>query len=400
MRAANLPRWDWLLLPAIGLATMLLVVECVSFVAGRMFGAAPTTLQQCLIMNDRSTGTRAIPNTTCSDKVPESELVDYSFNNCGHRSAIDCGPKLPGVYRIVAVGSSYGFGAYVRSEQSFVSLLSAELSQRTGRRIEVYNENMLAGWPRSAGLRMDDVFAMQPDMILWTFTPFDLQAASAVLPSDLGLAGALPDAVVQKGFFAKTWYRITFSFATHSVPNAIAELVAYLWRIAVQTCSTSSTAVLLQHIVHASQRDYVDAYLRGPDYEVGFLRVDPSAAWRTNLKSFDSDADLIVGRARAEGVPLVAALLPNRAQAAMISMRVWPKGFDPYQVVDQLRSIIVGHGGTYVNILPDFLGIPNPERGYLPVDGHPNAQGHAMFSELLAKELTNGAVPAVKAAGK
>lgn len=395
-----MPRRDWLLLPSLGLVTMFLVIESVSFVANRMFGETPTTLRQCLIMNDRSTGTRAIPNTTCSDKVPESELVNYSFNGCGHRAGMNCGPKLPGVFRIVAMGSSFGFGTYVRDEQTFAALLPAELSRKTGRRIEVYNESMLGGWPRSAALRMDEVFAAQPDMILWTFTPFDLQAASAVLPSDLGLAGALPDAIIQGGIVARTWYRVRVSFATHSIPDAIAELLGYLLRIAVQTWSTSSTGVLLQHIVQATEREYVDAYLRGPDREVGFLRVDPSAEWRTNLQSFDSDADLIEGRARAEGVPLVAVLLPSRAQAAMISMHVWPKGFDPYYVVDQLRSIIVGHGGTYVDILPDFRGIPNPERGYLPVDGHPNAQGHAMLSELLARALTNGTVPALKPAGK
>jgi hypothetical protein len=358
-----------------------------------MFGETLTTLKPCLRLSDHSTVIRAIPNTTCSDKIPESELVDYSFNSCGHRAAIECGPKLPGIYRIVVVGSSFGFGVYVRNEQSFASLLQAELSQGTGRRIEVYNESMLGGWPRSVALRMDEVFTAKPDMILWALTPGDLLATPAMLPSDFD--GPLPDTVVQSGFFAKRWYRVRAAFVNHSVPDAIAGL----WRFAVSKWRTSSTAVLLQHIVLASRRQYVDAYLRGPDSEVGFLRISPSAEWRNNMKAFDYNAAVIEGRARAEGVPLVAALLPTRAQASMISMGVWPKGFDPFHVVHELRAIIVRHGGTYVDILPDFRGIRNPEQGYMQVDGHPNAQGHAMLSQLLAKVLTNGAIPDLEAAG-
>jgi hypothetical protein len=394
MKEAKLPRRDWILLPAVGLVTMLLVVESSSFVAGRIFGATATTPWQCLVLDDRSTGTRAIPNSTCWDKTYESELVEYSFNSCGHRAGVECGPKLPGVYRIVAVGSSFGFGEHVRNGQSFASLLPAELSRKTGRRIEVYNENMFGGWPRSVGLRMDEVFAAKPDMILWTFTIFDLMLASVVLPSDR--AGHLKDDIDEPGFFARKWYRVKASFATHPVPDAIADL----WSIAVRWSRPSPTGVLLRHIVHESRREYVDDYLRGPDSEVGVLRVNLSTEWRNNLKSFDSDAGLIGERARAEGVPLVAALLPSRAQAAMISMGDWPKGFDPYHVVAQLRAIIAAHGGTYVDILPDVRAIPDAERGYLLVDGHPNPQGHAMLAELLAGELTNGAVGSLKAAGK
>ena len=56
-------------------------------------------------------------------------------------------------------------------------------------------------------------------------------------------------------------------------------------------------------------------------------------------------------------MPLVAALLPQRAQAAMISRSRWPAGFDPYKLDNELRSMVVSHGGTYVDILPDFRNI-------------------------------------------
>jgi hypothetical protein len=391
----KLPRRDWFLLPMLSLITICLVIVSVMTIANRRFHVPISTLAGCFIMNDRSTGIRAIPNTTCSEQLPESELVEYTFNSCGHRAGVECGQKPPGNYRIVALGSSFSYGAHVEREQSFAALLPAELSRQTGRQIEIYNESMFGGWPRSVALHLHEAFGAEPDMILWTFTPSDIQFASLVLWSDVDPV-TLPDSVIKAGFLARTWYRVKVSFTANSVQGAI----AYLWNYESKVFRSSLTGVFLQNVLYASQRRYVSSYLNGPDSEVGFLRAKPSAEWRSNLEEFERNAAEIEARAKAEGVPLVAALLPNRAQTAMISMGVWPEGFDPYHLADDLRSIITRHGATYVDILPDFRSIPNPERGYLPVDGHPDAQGHAMLSAVLAKELTSGAVPALRAANK
>jgi hypothetical protein len=99
----------------------------------------------------------------------------------------------------------------------------------------------------------------------------------------------------------------------------------------------------------------------------------------------------------AAGVPLVVTLVPNRAQAAMISMGEWPAGYDPYKLDNELRSIIEKQGGTYIDILPDYRTIASPEQGYFTVDGHPNADGHALIARFLARELTSGAIPTLKA---
>jgi len=94
----------------------------------------------------------------------------------------------------------------------------------------------------------------------------------------------------------------------------------------------------------------------------------------------------------------VVVYLPRGQQAAMISMNDWPQDYDPFKLDDELRSIIEHHGGIYLDILPDFRTIPHPERGFYRVEGHPNAQGHALISNLLAKELTGGAVPELRVA--
>jgi len=102
-------------------------------------------------------------------------------------------------------------------------------------------------------------------------------------------------------------------------------------------------------------------------------------------------------RAKVAGVPLVIAHAPDRVRAAMISSGEWPAGYDPYNLDRELRSIVESHGGTYIDILPGFRTVPNAEQYYFPVDGHPDSQGHAIISELLARELTKGIAPALKA---
>jgi len=157
------------------------------------------------------------------------------------------------------------------------------------------------------------------------------------------------------------------------------------------------TALLVRHFLFESQSRYVKSFLMGGG-GTEFLRARPDAEWRGDLMHFDSLAAGMQRQAVAAGVPFVAVLVPNRAQAAMISMGEWPRGDDPYTVGDQLRDIVTSHGGTYIDILPYFRNIPNPERYYFPVDGHPDANGQALIANLLAKELTGGAVPALKAA--
>ena len=103
-------------------------------------------------------------------------------------------------------------------------------------------------------------------------------------------------------------------------------------------------------------------------------------------------------KAETADVPLAVVLVPNRAQAAMISMGEWPAGYDPYQLDNEVRAIVTNHGGMYAGILPNFRKIPNPEKGYFSFDGHLNAKGYAMIAEMMAEKLTGGAIPALKAA--
>jgi hypothetical protein len=380
---ANLPRRDWILLPLISLLTIGILACSTELIARRVFSGSTTLMKNCMVMDDPSTGPRAIPNTVCWEKIPESQLVEYRFNGCGHRAGMECQPKQPGTYRIVMTGSSLALGEGVQREQTFAALLPAELSQETGRNVELYNESMGWGFPHSVRLRFNEVLAAKPDMILWILTPGDIEGASLVVysssaESNLQSSLTLPE---------RAWLHMKSAFTSESFEAAASELF-----------NRTRTALLLRHFLYQSQSQYVTAYQMVSDEEGGFLKASPSASWREHLKQFDGDAADMEGRAKAAGVPFVAVLVPIRAQVTMISMDKWPTKYDPFGLDNQLRSIITRHGGIYLDILPDYRDIPNADKGYFPVDTHPNAEGHKAIAELLARALTGGAVPALRVA--
>ena len=357
----KLPPRDWILLPILGLLTICVMAVFTESIARRIFPEPKSSMRNCLVENDSSTGVRGIPNSACSEESYESGPVEYRFNGCGHRAGMECGPKPPGAFRIVMVGTSTAFGTHLPREKTIAALLPADLSQRTGRNIELYNEALTWETPRAIALRFNAILAAKPDMILWIVTPWDIKNAPAL-----------------------------FSAPSASRPEG---LLANLRKQA----KDSGTIILLEHFLYRSASSYVRLYLKGAG-DPEFLGATLSADWQQHLRDYDTYAANIEGRASAAGILLVVVLVPERAKSAMISMGEWPASYNPYELDNELRPIATRHGGTYIDILPDFRSIPNPERYYFPVDGHPNADGHRIISGLLANALTGGAVPALRVA--
>jgi hypothetical protein len=377
----KLPRRDWILLPLLSLLTICLMLGSTELIARSMLTRSSTVGEDCMVLHDPSTGPRGIPNCVCWEKIPEGKPTEYRFNSSGFRDDFDFGPKSPGVYRIVAIGTSDVGGFRVPEKQTFGSLLPAELSRRTGRKIELYNEGLPWRSPDMIALHFNDALAAHPDLILWVLSPMDIEKTSW---------DVAPDVARSFNLRARVWYHIRSAFAAGSFSASIAEIFSH-----------TRTATLLKDLLYESQSQYVKSSLIGADYNTGFLKSKPSAEWEGQLEAFSSSAAKIEKQAKEAGIPVVAVLLPDRTQAAMISMMgEWPKGFTPYKLDDELRSIIVSHGGTYIDILPDFRTIPDPQLGYYAIDGHPNPRGHAMITRFLTKALTDGSVPALSAAAR
>jgi hypothetical protein len=393
MKEAKLPRRDWILLPLISLLTIASFAGATEMIARLMFSHSATSLYDCLVLSDPTTGTRGIPGCTCWEKIEENQPVEYRLNSSGYRAGMEFGPKSADTYRIVMVGSSFAMGYRVEREKTFGALLPPELSQRAGRKTELYNEAMggSGGSPRSVSLRFNDALGAKPDMILWIITPWDIAHVSTIMPDKV-----MP--VSHAVAMGTTKRLIAEALAKKSVPEVMRALSDVPLNVLRNRWEATRSSFLLQHFLNEGPSQYLKSYLMQPDSSSGFLRAEPSAQWQSWLRQTDVYAADLAARAKAAGVPLVAALVPDRAEATMISMGEWPGGIDPYKLGNELRAIVVSRAGIYIDILPGYRSIPNPEEYYFAVDGHPTADGQKIISGLIAEALTGGAVRALSIA--
>lgn len=393
------PRWrrrDWVLLPAVCLLTICLMAISAELLSRWFYPVTQVGLQNCFAANDPTGDAPVKPNSVCWEQTAESILkAEYRFNSRGHRAGTELNPKSPGTYRIVLIGSSITQGLFVPREKTFAALLPEELSTETGRKVEVYNEatgGKFRGGPyptQNSAQHFDQVLAAQPDLILWVITPTDIMNAGTKENAD-SLDTALrpedPRSTTGSAEPRSFWNKITASIAK----GTFGERLKSRWE-------ETRASVVLKHLLIASesQDEYIRSYLGNGD-NANFLKIAPDWKFQMQLQYFDAELAEIAELARNAGVPLIAVFVPNRAQAAMLSKGDWPAGYDPFKLEDEVRDNVVNRGGRFVDIFDDFRRIPSPERDYFPVDGHPNADGHAIISKFLAKELTSGPVPELK----
>jgi hypothetical protein len=378
---------DWLFLTLLGLLTIIFIAASVDLAARRFYVRTPDFAQICVDPGTSLTGTYAKPNSACRFKTYESQLDEYRFNRCGHRTAGDCAVKQDGVYRIVMAGSSLAMGYEIPQDKTYAWTLPMQLSQRTGHKVQLYNEAMLGHGPHVLSAGFSEILAAKPDMILWTITPFDIDTEKPDVGADL------PKPDVRGGRVSKYLSILRNIFAGKSV----AEGIGFIWHIEQAKFNGSPAGALVLHLICMSNTQYMKSVLQAQDTS-GYLRTVPSDDWRRRLQLFDSDTDKIASQARSAGVPLVVVFVPNRPQVLMASMSERPAGYDPDQLDREVETIVEKHGAKFIDMLPSFRAIPNPERLYYPVDGHPDAHGHAFISDALAKELSDGLVPALKSA--
>jgi hypothetical protein len=373
----------WMLLPLAGILPVIVIIGLSELIARKVYVESSPTSHPCLVLNDPTTGVRAIPNSTCMQKTLESNWVEFKFNSCGHRAGMECGRKAPGAYRIVLLGSSLSEGWTVPREKSFAGLLPAMLSKDTGQSVELYNEGMEWGSPHSVDLRFNDVLAMKPDLILWPVTPWDIDNVDMTVPYPATPAPAKSGtAKPAGGKLAKIrhlWSELS-----------MAKLTDYL-------SHNSKAFFMVQHWLYKSDSIYLGLSESVKDEWTDSLEDHPGPEWQDKLQRFGGYSADMISRAKAAGVPLVVVVLPRHAQAVMIASGDWPSTLDPFAFGEQIKPIVEREGGVYIDILPDFRNLPHIHNGFYPVDPHLNVAGHAMVAGVLEKALTSGPVPELRA---
>jgi len=380
LHSARPAKRNWLLLPFLSLLTACVVILIAEIFSRQIFFESKTSSLSCMILDDAATGVRAIPNSVCWQKINEGPAVEYSFNECGHRTNLSCRSKAPNTFRIVSIGASISEGFGVAYDQTFAARLPIDLSLLTGRNYELYNEALEWGGPQTVEIRFADALSAKPDLILWAIHPLDLQMQ--LLPWWI----TQPRENAKPSTSQSAWDRLLNAYREKPIPL----LLQRLWKRILDSLNETSTMLLLQHFFYSSESQYVKNYLQNENAD--FLTKE-SPSWKPYWQLFDHVMEHITFQARKAGIPLVVAVIPQRAQAILISTGTWPRGLDPFAFGDEVKSIAERHGAIYLDSLSGFREIANPGRLYFPVDGHLNSNGQGVVAKLLANKLTDGTVP-------
>ncbi len=132
----SLPKLDYIRLPLVSLATILLIVG-VSELLTRVIWAEHKE-GSCTVV-DPVAGDHFKPNCTIRTKNAEGPWTTYQYNECGYRSATSCGPKPPGAIRIAILGSSVSQALYVPYDQTYFARTASDLGRSCNRPIDVQN---------------------------------------------------------------------------------------------------------------------------------------------------------------------------------------------------------------------------------------------------------------------
>ena len=363
----RLPRRDLFLLPLLGVLTIV-VMFGVSETVTRLLW--PWEYSDACNVQDVTQGLRFKPNCTVRGKIPEGPWITYRYNECGYRSENSCGPKPPGTIRIAILGSSMSQALHVQYEDAFFSRAATGLSRLCDRRIDVQNLGVPGSTPAYADRHVQEVIALNPDVVLYTVVPYDLNQQ-----------------MLSKGSSEPAGPALSAS------PAAIQPAVSPLNRLE-HLVIQSRTLLVAQHFIFQNRDTFIRTYMMYGD-KADYLRQPFTPAWQHRFADFDLTIGDIADRLHGAGVPLVIVAVPSRAQAALLSSPQLPAHVDPFAFGREIQAIASKHGAGYVDLMRPFSRLPNAENLYFVVDGHLTSEGHKVIAEELVQKLQDGSVPAL-----
>jgi SGNH hydrolase-like domain, acetyltransferase AlgX len=345
----RLPRRDYVILPLLCLATILVMFGIAEGASRLMF--AQHERDACMV-HDPVLGTRFRPNCTSHVKAAEGPWVTNSYNACGYRTPQSCGPKPAGGVRVAVLGSSIAQGYLVPYQETFAARAAEELTRRCGEPVEFQNLASIGYvWERLA-LRADEALTLHPDAAIIVMIPFDLQQTD---PGE----GIGP--------------------APKPAPEGPMKRLDSLMK-------NSRALVAAQHYLFSRPDLYTQFYLRYGD-RADFLRVPLTPKWQRRVDEFDTLLGGIAAKYHAAHVPLLLVYVPQRAQATLLAAHQAPPGVAPYAFGRTIGEIAARHGVDYLDLSTAFSRIPQAASLYYPVDGHLTGKGDAVLAAQLAAAL-------------
>ncbi|MCS6836136.1 MAG: SGNH/GDSL hydrolase family protein [Anaerolineae bacterium] len=282
-------------------------------------------------------------------------------------------------FRILAVGDSFTFGAFVGDHDTWPFWLESILMKHAAelgdeRVYQVLNAGV-GGYTISDELAYmnDKGFALRPDLVILGFTPNDIAGLNASLLATYGRPATFAD-----------------SRADHSlIPDSLQEQSALLNLFQILRFQ-----IVLRGQIRPAE-DYPYSKVRESEekfYELA--RQDPSAEQRYR-EDFQRFADAM----RSRGIDWIVVAFPFMSQLAFDAPR--DKFSYPQQIVEELAR---ANDVPFLNLLPIYQAVGDPEALYLAAydpligeymgDTHPSRYGNRVAAQAIFRMLTTkGLIP-------
>ena len=360
------PKRDLLLIPLIGLITVLVIVAGIEVASRVVFEEGGK--ETCGRGGARA-GLRFEANCTSHLKSAEGPWVENRYNACGYRQDQPCGDRPPGALRIALLGGSTSQGYKVPYKSAMAPRMSERLARACGKPVDIQNLSVAGYRMIDQYQHLDDALALKPDIVMMLLSPFELVDRTEPVLFDLRQD---PERLRQER-----------ARVLPSAPPA-----RFDWRdlLGIDRLVAQSRAVVAaQHVLYLDRARYVRLFLLNGD-KVDYLKTAYTPQWEKRLSDLDTMLGEMAAKSRAAGVPFVLIFAPQRVQAALLDPALTPPGFDPLTIVHRVAAIARSHDIPFVDVIGTMRDLPHPERVFYPVDGHMNAEGHAILADATVRQ--------------
>lgn len=356
----RLPRSDFIVIPLLAMLTLVGLFGLSEIVSRQFF--VESGGESCGTVGPAGVGVMRA-NCTSHRKAAEGPQTTNAYNDCGYRTPEPCAPRTAGV-RVALMGASTAQGMKVQYPATFAGRLSQALGAACHRPVEFQNMGVPGAGLLDIYRRLNEALALRPDLIMMVLTPYEMKAA--------------PDA----GQMARRDAPVAPAPAQPAAAPPPKSLVARISDLAFD----SRSLVVAQHFLFQDRATFTSLFmLHGEDAD--YLRIPYRVGWEKRLQDLDTLLGEMADRARAAGVPMMLVLGPQRIQTTLLDDAVRPQGVDPHEIGRRLAAIVARHDVLFQDTLDGFATVNNPEAMFYAVDGHMDADGHAVFARSVLDRL-------------
>lgn len=328
------------------------------------------------------------PNTTCRSRYPEWDTM-FTVNNLGFRDEPMTIEKPEGTFRILLVGDSFMEGESVNLDQTAAQTLERELTETTGKQIEVVNMGVMSYSPVIYQRVIEDKgLPLDPDLVIVAVDMSDFQNDYAYA-KDLDENGNFRNILFQQKMgqphvaLPVVNSRVKFWLRTHSV---------------LYTEAADRTKQFIRKVKHIPEPTVFK--VNDPASDPHFATRSEENVYRREMwEQFGLSLVKIDKLLKESETPWLAVIYPYGHQTAADE---WGRGrlrngFEagkiyPAEAAKVLVEFGKENGGfRVINLVEAFrlAAIKNTEPLFYPDDGHFTPPGHKVFAEAIEEEISD-----------